>query len=135
MASFFKFELCGISCWQSVQFLIGKCYPQLRLLLWILLVTLLNRLRSGWLLNPRTRIFGINFGAEMIIFNSSKCFIIGWGNWIYCPFMMVKEILKCYLTGFIPRGELRKQNRRWSNCFYLCFTFVLGNVYWTFNLQ
>ena len=33
-----------------------------------------------------------------------------------------------------PKGLCKAENRRRSNCFYLCFI-VLGNVYWTFNLQ
>ena len=35
----------------------------------------------------------------------------------------------------IPRRELRKQNRRWSNLFYLCFIFLIGNIYWAINLR
>ena len=36
------------------------------------------------------------------------------------------------LVEFYPPKGLRKQYRRWSNCFYFMFYFVLGNVYWTF---
>ena len=34
---------------------------------------------------------------------------------------------------FYPPKGLCKQYCRWSNCFYLCFNFLLGNVYWTFK--
>ena len=34
---------------------------------------------------------------------------------------------------FYPPKGLRKQYWMWSNCFYLCFNFVLGKVYWTFK--
>ena len=33
------------------------------------------------------------------------------------------------LKNFIPERELRNENRRWSDCFYLCFIFALGNLY------
>ena len=33
---------------------------------------------------------------------------------------------------FIPRRELRKQNRRWSDCFYLCFICVRKR-FWHFQ--
>ena len=33
-----------------------------------------------------------------------------------------------------PKGLCTAEYRRRSNCFNLCFNFVLGNVYWIFNL-
>ena len=38
------------------------------------------------------------------------------------------------LMFYPPKGLCIAEYRRRSNCFYLCII-VLGNVYWTFNLQ
>ena len=41
------------------------------------------------------------------------------------------EMLKMF---YPPKGLCKAENRRRSNCFYLCFNFVLGKVYWIFHL-
>ena len=44
-----------------------------------------------------------------------------------------KEVQLFLPMFYPPKGLCKVENRRRSNCFYLCFI-VLGNVYWTFNL-
>ena len=47
----------------------------------------------------------------------------------FLPFWDLENVLS-------PGGTLQSRARRWSNCLYLgMFYFVLGNLYWTFNLH
>ena len=39
----------------------------------------------------------------------------------------VPKVVQLFLLMFYPPKGLRKQYRRWSNCFYLCFNLWQGN--------
>ena len=77
----------------------------------------------------------VGLGVKIVMMGSS---IIDIGESFLSPegtAKAVPKVVQLFLLMFYPPEGLRKQYCRWSNCFYLCFNFVLGNVYWTFKIR
>ena len=70
-------------------------------------------------------------GPALQVLRRARSASFGLGNFrglflqsVFCLFWTLKIL-------YPPKGLCKAENRRRSNCFYLCFI-VLGNVYWTF---